>query len=90
MARSSSDSEDYPIGEELVAQIAWSDASLDCEVCQRQFATPPDDWTEATVWDWAQQVAREATNQGWIAETYGPYARVVCPACAKTYLGVRT
>ena len=88
MAPSNSDSEDYPIGEELIAQIAWSDGSLDCEICQRHFANPPDDWTEATIWDWACHAAREATEHGWIAETYGRYTRVLCPTCAKVHFGV--
>ena len=81
MTRSNSEPEKRVEGEELIAQIAWSDTMLDCEVCQRLFAMPPEA-SEAIMLDWARTVAHEASEQGWIAEADGPSARVLCPACA--------
>ena len=78
------ESEDPVEGEELLAQIAWSDTMLSCDECEHLFALPPEP-DEAIMLGWAAKVAREATKQGWIAKSDGRYAHALCPTCAKTH-----
>ena len=71
------------VGEDLVDEIAWINASLYCDACDARFAVAPDDWTEAIISDWACTTAHEAVAKGWVATVIGEEAMLLCPKCAE-------
>ena len=73
--------DESPLDDPMIAR-AYLQTSLDCDGCERHFASPPADGeaTEDAVLRWAAEIGRVAKRSGWIAHDGG--SPLYCPQCA--------